>query len=242
MVKRFAVLAALGAALALAVPAAASVAPSQAQSPNWAGYVATGGFRSVTATYRVPAVRCSVAPRTGAYHWAGLDGWTDSVVEQAGIATYCDAFTDQPVYSAWTGMYPAAESFAFYVKPGDTVTSSVAYRPKTRVFVLTVTDPTIKATRTRYARCKTTCPRSSAEVITEEAWGPADFGHITFAGVHVTSASGRAGTLNSGPWKLTEVTENYTGTQVNDQPGPLSAGGTAFTNTWVSSFGSPPGN
>jgi hypothetical protein len=187
------------------------------ESSNWSGYVAlpkSGGsptFNYVYAQYTVPSVNCS---KTGssdafAYHWIGLDGWTDSTVEQDGIADFCVGGT--PEYNAWYEMYPAPFSTNFAVNPGDAIYSSVTYAPATEVYTLKVIDQTTGKGLTVSEKCGTpgTCDNSSAEVITEgytsSPWiGTADFDEEFYTNADATDAAGVTGSLTDSAWTTIE--------------------------------------
>ena len=133
-------------------------------SGNWAGYAATGRiFRDISATYQVPSVNCTTTPNAFAYQWIGLDGLSNSTVEQDGVAGYCQSGT--PTYFAWSEMYPAGVVIQFYLDPGDAVTSAVRYSGGT--FTLSMTDLTSGQSFSQAGTCAGACDRSSAEVISE---------------------------------------------------------------------------
>ena len=186
-------------------------------SGNWSGYVALpkkGGsktFKSVTAQYTVPSVNCSVTGSSDsfAYHWVGLDGWTDGTVEQDGVADFCVGGT--PEYYAWYEMFPAGITLVFAVNPGDDISSSVTYAPSTGVYTLSLTDRTSGNSFAQPEKCATpgTCHNSSAEVITEGypsgSWvGTADFGAEFYMAATATDAAGVIGSFTDSAWSAIE--------------------------------------
>ncbi len=187
------------------------------ESGNWSGYVALpkqGGsktFNSVTAQYTVPSVNCSVTGSSDAfaYHWVGLDGWTDGTVEQDGVADFCVGGT--PEYYAWYEMFPAGITLVFAVNPGDDISSSVTYAPSTGVYTLGLTDRTSGHSFVQSEKCATsgTCHNSSAEVITEGypsgPWvGTADFGAEFYMAATATDAARVTGSFTDSAWTAIE--------------------------------------
>lgn len=219
-------------------------------SGNWSGYIAlpeAGGatsFSSVTASFTVPSVNCSVTRYAFSYHWAGLDGWTDSTVEQAGVASRC--VNGSPQYFAWWEMYPFSLVQEFAVNPGDAVTADVQYAAF-GLYLLSVVDHTTgKSFLVNQIGAGTR--NSSAEVITEGYTaspynGTADFGVVHYDTAEVTdspSASGgfTSGGLTSASWNTVEsIALGATTGQPDTMPGPLatstSPAASAFPVTWL---------
>ena len=203
-------------------------------SGNWAGYAATGRiFRDISATYQVPSVNCTTTPNAFAYQWIGLDGLSNSTVEQDGVAGYCQSGT--PTYFAWSEMYPAGVVIQFYLDPGDAVTSAVRYSGGT--FTLSMTDLTSGQSFSQAATCAGACDRSSAEVISEgypdapEYGGTADYGLENYSAISLTDGRNQTGSFTDSKWSLTKIVQvGDSGTDAS--PGPLYAGA-AFANTWL---------
>ena len=110
----------------LAVPGARRTAASkEIGSTNWSGYAVSGShgaYRSVSATWTVPAVTCSSGDRNASF-WVGLDGYGSNSlsVEQAGTDANCSGRTAE--YNGWYEMYPAKPVyFRTKVRPGDHLT------------------------------------------------------------------------------------------------------------------------
>lgn len=80
-------------------------------SYNWSGYADTtttvGAFTSVSASWAEPATSCTAEQRLTAF-WVGLDGFSNTTVEQDGTLAYC--FQGRPYYYTWWEMYPATRS------------------------------------------------------------------------------------------------------------------------------------
>jgi Peptidase A4 family len=213
-------------------------------SGNWSGYVATpksGGassFKYVSASYSVPSVNCSVTSYAFSYHWAGLDGWLDSTVEQDGVGSFCVSGT--PDYFAWYEMYPAGVTVEFSVNPGDAITSSVKYTGGE--YTLALTDQTTGQSFSTRQACAGTCDNSSAEVITEGYTaspyaGTADFGEEHYDSAVVQGNVGKGGLVNA-KWNTTEsIAVGGTTGGIDTEPGPLyKATGpaeSAFPLTWI---------
>jgi Peptidase A4 family len=214
-------------------------------SGNWSGYVAlpesgsgkAKSFKYVSASYSVPSVNCSVTNYAFSYHWVGLDGWTDSTVEQDGVGSFCVSGT--PDYFAWYEMYPAGISEEFTVNPGDAITSSVTYAGGGD-YILALTDQTSGQSFSVEEACSATCDNSSAEVITEGYTsspynGTADFGEEHYDTAQVEGASGTLGGLTSTHWSTIESIALGAVTGDSDtEPGPLfkATKESAFPITW----------
>jgi hypothetical protein len=93
-------------------------------SPNWAGYVATGGsFTSITGRWTVPAVQSP--PPTGASGtWLGLDGFSNGSVIQTGTAQ--NVTSGRTSYYAWYELFPQPPVTLGLVAPGDVIQASIS--------------------------------------------------------------------------------------------------------------------
>jgi hypothetical protein len=138
-------------------------------SGNWSGYIAlpkskhATAFRYVQGDFTVPSVNCTSTPYAFAYFWAGLDGDTDSTVEQDGVGSFC--VNGSPAYFAWSEMFPAGVQIQFNLNPGDEVISSVFYNSSAHLYSLGLTDETSGQTFGVNQACAATAatprPRSS---------------------------------------------------------------------------------
>jgi hypothetical protein len=136
-------------------------------SINWSGYAALSKtpFNSVQGTFVQPSIKCTGKPLNITSNWVGLDGYSNSTVEQDGTFAYCSGKAHiKPVYVAWYEMFPAGSVPVFRVSPGDIIHTSVSYANGT--FTLTVSDLTSGMTHTQTATCSS-CARASAEWIIE---------------------------------------------------------------------------
>ncbi len=213
---------------------------AHATSPNWAGYVARAAapFTAATARWTEPPVSCAAGTDTAAAFWVGLDGYSNSTVEQIGVQAKCeDGIAD---YYAWWQMWPspvhdlpvAAEP----VHPSDVLTAAVARTGDNYTLSL----------RSSAGWQYTTVQQASADDASAEwvASSPplchtcryallTDFGRVGFR--HVEAAAGGAlrplasFARSGGPISLT-MTGPYGVTRA--APGPIAPGGQAFTVTW----------
>jgi Peptidase A4 family len=161
---------------------------TEAQSVNWSGYadIETG---SSTATYvagswTMPAVTCPTAPYQNQdafmVNWVGIDGATNSTVEQLGSGAQC--FEGVTYYYVWYEMFPAGtvvEGTSACInnnvdcpQPGDKITALVSVTPGTtgeNNYRLTLVDRTRpQESFTTVADCAVTvCLDQSAEWIVE---------------------------------------------------------------------------
>jgi hypothetical protein len=129
-----------------------STAPCWA-STNWSGYAvsetspsglsclpASGeAYTSVTGTWTVPTVTGSRGTTAYSAAWAGIDGFTDSSLIQAG--TEQDFYGNSAHYGAWWEILPAAETVipSITVQPGDSITVAITKTTAT-TWSITLTD------------------------------------------------------------------------------------------------------
>jgi hypothetical protein len=178
---------------------------------NWSGYAdiacSTCSLRYVSADFTVPHLNTAKSPdNSWAGHWVGLDGATNSTVEQVGIDTYVSGGVDY--YYAWYEMFPAAaQVYALAASPGDNIQVSVYTVNGT--YYLSLNDTTLGAGFDATASVPTgyTGQNKSAEVITEAPselsngnlvqLPLADYGQVNYNGATVTSRNGTHGGLGS---------------------------------------------
>ncbi len=215
---------------------------SAAASYNWSGYAdsatTTGTFSRVSGQWTTPKVTCT-SEDTISSEWVGLDGWSDTTVEQDGTLGWC--YEGKASYYTWYEMYPAGTvTVGTSLEPGDKVTATVS-RSGT-AYTLTLTDATRSAeSLVKKATCAvTTCLDTSAEWVAERpafAIGVAplaDYASWKLSGGAET-ASGKAGTISS-------YRTNYQTTMVDAtnhyQLSSVSAltGGSSFVTTWRNSY------
>jgi hypothetical protein len=233
-------------------------------SGNWSGYAVTGtSFTQALGSWIVPAVDCSVTPSTYSSFWVGIDGYSDSTVEQTGTDSDCSGGT--PTYYAWYEFYPQPSFYACErgrnqpacalknLTPGDVMQASVtftpgrlaAFAPNLGTYTVTITDVTTGATFTTTALGND--QRSSVEWIAEApslSTGVvplADFGTVSF-GVdstsvantnYATEGAGNSMPISSFGSSVQEIVMASGGTN-EAVPSALSTDGTSFTVTWSS--------
>jgi len=239
-------------AAVLGVPAAADAATTT--SSNWAGYaISTQGvkFRRVAATWVVSPATCSA---TGRRHfsasWLGLGGYhtTSTALEQIGTEADCTA-RGTPSYTAWYELVPAAPvDIHLKVRPGDTMSASVAVSGHTvKLFLANRT----RGTRFSKQLIADRVDLTSAEWIVEApsaCFGDrcvtlplANFGATNFAGATATTTTGHQGTITDPAWSATAITMRAGGRHAfgggrftadeamgGASPGALSATGDGF--------------
>ena len=228
-----------GAAGAAAGPNVSNI--TSADSLNWAGYAVSRShvtFRAIRATFFVPYLDCAKSPGVAlSSDWVGFDGFSaraDSV-EQGGIAANCSA-AGKASYFGWYELFPRAEiRVPLTVAAGDSITASVSYDGKDRDYKISLTDNTRgsrfsvlrKCPHVRVAGKLVSCPRSSAEVISEAPATEtgkhlviaalADYGAISYADISITDNRSARGGIVSSHWNATKII------QLKSSGGPLVA-------------------
>lgn len=241
---------------ALALFAAPAAAADSSTSTNWSGYVAHGvRFRSATALWTQPTLRCTPGQQTYSAAWVGLGGYnlTSKALEQVGTEADCTASGNQ-TSTAWYELVPApSRPLAMTVHPGDVMAGHVTAVGNKVTLVLT--DRTRHKTFTKkvtdYVRDVT-----SADWILEapsECGGNgfqcqplalADFGSETFARASAQTASGHSGAISSPLWRTSVITLSpgnggrvYAGNQPTSagqsSPSALMDSRTSFTLTYT---------
>ncbi len=244
---------------AFAVLPAAAIAPSflasgpivkagTTSSLNWAGYVVTGAAGSVTdaaGSWVQPGVTCPSSGNTYAAFWVGIDGYSDSTVEQTGTLAECQSGT--ATYFAWYEFYPrpSFEIKTISVHAGDVISANVQYA--NGKFVVTITDVTTGKTFSTSAKINS-AQRSSAEWIAEapSSGGSilplADFGTSSYgldytgvASTNYATVGGTTGAIGSFGTSVVAITMVDSAGGVKASPSSLTSDGTSFTVTWYSS-------
>ena len=215
---------------------------SAAASFNWSGYAdsatTAGTFSRVSGQWSTPKVTCT-REDTISSEWVGLDGWSDTTVEQDGTLGWC--FEGKASYYTWYEMYPAGTvTVGASLHPGDKVTATVS-RSGT-AYTLALTDATRPGDSfVKKATCAvTTCLDTSAEWIAERpafAIGVAplaDYASWKLSGGAET-AGGKAGPISSYhtnyQTSMVDATRTYQLSSVS-----ALTGGSAFITTWRNSY------
>ena len=197
-------------------------------SLNWSGYIATHArFRTVTASWIVPAVRTTSDPRAAASFWVGLDGRDGHSLQQIGTTSGMSGAA--PYYGAWWEMLPGPSvEVPMTIAAGDSITASVVAGGG-GTFLLSLIDTT-NGQRFSTRQVDAAAPLSSAEVVAEAPTSAggllplADFGTVRFTGVR---ANGRP--LGTFDWSKVNM---VTGARTLASTSALSAAGAGFTVAW----------
>jgi hypothetical protein len=172
-----------------------------------------------------PALTCT-SKTTYSSFWVGLDGYSNSALEQTG--TEADCIGGKAEYGAWWEVLPASESpYSVTVKAGDSLSASVVYNGN-GTFTMTLTDSTQNWSKSTTADGSSGFQDSSAEVIAEatDVNGSiaklSDFGTVTFTNAEADGSS-------LGGYSPTEIIMAGN-TDIKAQPGSISGG--TFSDTW----------
>lgn len=236
----------------LLASAAFRASAQEGYNTAWSGWIDVAdphvAFRSVSATFTVPAVTCTV-PGAAVALWAGLDGYPhgNPTIEQVGVAANCVQNILNgvyPIYFAWYQMGPDGPVREHTVNAGDTVSVSVDDSTGTGRYRLTLTDREDQRADFRIsARCPAaaTCHNSSAEVIAEDPGGGyayrnalANFGLADFSDIAVSSANGTVGSLQSNSrWQLQAEAMVNDAADIVAEPSQPADRATAFSVTYT---------
>ncbi len=216
-----------------------------ATSRNWAGYAVYSTlpktkFRAVQATWVQPKITCAAKPAWMTF-WVGLDGWTNGNVEQAGSEAYCLSSSGPPIYNIWWEVYPNYTiQIVQTINPGDTINAIVMYNPANNTITMSVKDVTTGQSFVHNEVCtgQFTCPRTSAEIVTEDVYGSnnyyllPNYGKVTFTKVAITDSEPKTGPIANFGWRDVAITEQAGGIKYASVSA-LNAQGTAFGTTWL---------
>jgi hypothetical protein len=212
-------------------------------STNWSGYVAetnlskpaVNSVSAVSGSWIIPTVKPST-DNTYCAFWVGIDGYSNSTVEQ--IGTEHDCINKKVSYYAWFEMYPGAsqEIVDFPLSPGDVISASVKYT-STNVFTMIISNNTKKITSvipTKYTK-SSTAKRQSAEWIIEAPYlnailPLADFGTAYLSNCKAT-IKGISGFINNNAWVASEIEMVTNSSVAKDVPSSVATNGT-FEATW----------
>ena len=234
----------------LAAFAALPATASAATSSNWAGYaVHRSGvrFRSVSASWTVPAVDCT-SGRAFSAAWVGLGGYhtNAAALEQAGTEADCSA-SGNPRYSAWYELVPQpSHTLNLTVAAGDKV--SVRVGVSGRRVTIRLRDITSGASFTRRLTASAV-DTTSAEWIVEapsacvgnrcRVLPLATFADTTFTSARATSTTGHTGTISDPLWARTaiDLAPDSGGPQFGGARGPETAGAASASTGALSASG-----
>ena len=207
----------------------ADAAPVRDVSSNWSGYAATGGaFTTVTGSWIVPQPSATTIGADAT--WVGIGGVNTRDLIQAGTQTMVSNGSVR--YEAWIEMLPdSSQTVALTVRPGDSVTATVAER-SAGAWLITIKNNTTAQTYSNTVTYNSS--KSSAEWI-EEAPSSGrnvvplnDFGVVTFTAGSVVK---NGQTLTIGDAGATSVTMINGNRQAIAQPSTLTSDGSSFSVT-----------
>jgi hypothetical protein len=212
-------------------------------STNWSGYVAetslskptVDSVSAVSGSWIVPTIKPST-DNTYCAIWVGIDGYSNSTVEQ--IGTEHDCIDGTVKHSAWFEMYPGGSYDIpdFPLSPGDVISASVKYTSK-NVFTMIMSNNTKKITTiipTQYTK-SSTAKRQSAEWVIEAPYlnailPLADFGTAYLSNCKAT-IKGISGFVNNKAWVASGIEMVTNSSMPKDIPTTLGSNGT-FAATW----------
>jgi hypothetical protein len=213
---------------------------------NWSGYAddnSSGNtYSKVSGGWTEPGITCSSKELQVAVFWVGVDGFSNSTVEQDGTIAEC--YLGKAYYYTWWEMYPTnfIQVVGNTVKPGDHIAGSVAVSGTK--YTLKLTDSTTGGNNVSTTQTCTTCANASAEWIAEtpgqsRGYTPLpDFKTWTVSSASVTG-SGTTGGIKAFPDD--EITLIGAGGIVQPgyslaKPGALNSAGSGFSVTWSNSY------
>jgi hypothetical protein len=225
------------------VPVRGRAGTTAATSFNWSGYAdvttTSGTFTKVSGSWVTPAVTCGAEDQITS-NWVGLDGFTDSTVEQLGTISWC--YEGSPLYFTWYEMFPSGtKEVGTTLQPGDKIAASVTRSGQN--YTLKLTDSTTTGNGfTRTATCATTkCLDLSAEWVSERpsfSIGEAPQAH--YNAFKITkgdeTANGTSGTIGSFATNDAITMIDATAAYDLNKVSKLSSGGNSFTTTWQNSY------
>jgi hypothetical protein len=210
----------------------------------------SGSVTAVSGSWIVPAVTGLSSGSTYSSVWVGIDGYSDSTVEQ--IGTEQDWINGRAYYQAWWEMYSSGigqpeQPISMTIMPGDSVTASVTYLtsgPNAGQFLLSIVDNSRPndSFSTYQSSSQTQSPlaqQNSAEWIVEvpevgnRIGTLANFGQVTFTGASAT-INGVTGPINDSAWQSQAINIGSK-SGLSDTTSVLLASGTSFVVTYDSS-------
>jgi hypothetical protein len=216
---------------------------TKVKSTNWSGYADdnTSGttYSKVTGKWTEPTGTCSGSTTSLAAFWVGIDGYSDSTVEQDGTIIECVSGT--PSYFDWWEMYPTnAVQVVNAVNPGDKIAASVVESGTSYTLKVTDSTHTGDSFSETESCAASSCTDGSAEWIGEAPccssgttpYPLTNFGTWSLSGATVTG-SGTAGTIKSFPDDQITMVKSASG-PVEAKPGALNTKGNAFKDVWKS--------
>lgn len=222
---------------------------STVYSLNWAGYAVPaekGTVTSVAGSFIVPGLSCSKAQTTYVALWAGLDGYNDSTVEQAGVLGECDH--GKAYYYVWYEFYPSPAVFLsnMTAAPGDKVYVNVAYISSGNYFKINITivpirgkavssilEGSVSGADLSSAECILERPEVNGHLSTLANFGTAYYGqdYTSIPDTCYATINGATEPFGSFPSVVSITMVNYNG-EVLAYPSSLTSDGSSFTVTY----------
>lgn len=240
LIAIFSLFVAAAPSLSFAVNQGPRIKVRDGQSTNWSGYASMtnlqnpqpGSVSDVQGHWIVPTLTCD-QNTTYSSAWVGIDGYSNSTVEQTG--TEHDCINGSSSYYAWYEMYPKmSHRIPLTIHQGDEMFGEVHYAGGNN-FVLTLRDVTTNLTYSTTQKAHAN--RQSAEWIVEAPSGGgvlplADFGTLDLNSSQAT-INGHTGPVSDLAWQNDAITmTDSTGTIIKAQPSSLTNGGYNFSVVW----------
>lgn len=212
-------------------------------STNWSGYAdltdlknpTNNSVTDVKGQWTVPNLTCT-SQNTYSAAWVGIDGYSDSTVQQTGTEQDCQ--NGKPAYSAWFEMFPHWPiRIGLPIHAGDNISGEVSYRGHNLYDIYLQNLTTGRKYHTiQYMRAE----RQSAEWIVEapsSIFGVlplANFGTVNMSNASAT-INGTTGAINKPSWQNDAITMvSNDGSVTKAQPSALSSDGQSFSVNWLS--------
>jgi hypothetical protein len=108
---------------------------------SWAGYIATGSaITHVHSSWVVPTVDClGAATSSEEVIWAGIDGFANNQLVQAGSGSYCATHLAAGSYYVWYEQLPSTAKIIENVAHGSTISVDISFNASTRNYTISMT-------------------------------------------------------------------------------------------------------
>jgi hypothetical protein len=220
-------------------------ADGSVESTNWSGYAVLGSdFTNAKGSWKVTKANCSKSPNSLMAAWVGIDGYSDSTVEQTGTLVYCDG--TKPYYYAWYEFYPLEDIQLisdFKAAPGDVIDASVNYAGGEFTLSITneTTGKTFSTTGTQTAKRASAewiveAPTSDGSIVALSDYGTMSFGddYTDVASTNTASDSKVTGPISDFGKNVKEIVMVSSTEAKESVPSKLTTDGSSFKATWKS--------
>lgn len=224
---------------------------SYSNSVNWSGYVATGRtFNKIQGDITVPTVTCT-SPNAQVLFWIGLDGFSNSTLEQVGVGAQCNG-TSTPTYFGWWEMINGNSGNEIHkvaatqlkIVPGNKINCLVAAISHSNYFTLQLYNSTTRQKLTSLTEGGYATQRQSAEWIAERPlingtqYSPlakwSNVPTLFTAADYTTSTNSKYQPLSSANLISLYMISAKTNWHALDEAQDIGANGTTFQASWVS--------